>query len=113
MGGIGHQGAVLLTFDKKGHNKTANDLFRRHIYSKHFHLFIGPFSAILPSQFAKCALTMRKNFIFGNNSIWVLKTPNLMLILSPLEKALKSNKVNKEKLEENGVFVYYCVKNVA
>ncbi len=33
-----------------------------------------------------------------------------MLILSPLEKALKSNKVNNEKLKKNGVFVYYCVK---
>jgi hypothetical protein len=34
-----------------------------------------------------------------------------MLILSPLEKALKSIKVYNEKLKENGVFVYYCVKN--
>ncbi len=53
---------------------------------------------------------MKKNLIFGNNSIWVSKTHNLMLILSLLEKALKSNKVNNEKLKENGVFVYYCVK---
>jgi hypothetical protein len=33
-----------------------------------------------------------------------------MLILSSLEKALKSNKVNNEKLKENGVFVYCCGK---
>jgi hypothetical protein len=61
MGGIEQQGAVILTFDKKDHNKPAMNLIRRHIYSRHFYLFIEPFSAILLSQFAKNALIMRKN----------------------------------------------------
>jgi hypothetical protein len=59
--GIGQRGAVILTFEKKEHNKPAMNLIRRHIYSGHFYLFIEPFSAILPSQFAKSALIMRKN----------------------------------------------------
>jgi hypothetical protein len=61
VGGIGQQGVVILTFDKKVHNKPAMNLIGRHIYSRHFYLCIESFSAILPSQFAKSALIMRKN----------------------------------------------------
>jgi hypothetical protein len=45
VGGIGQQGAVILTFDKKEHNKPAMNLIQRHIYSRG--IFIYLFSRFL------------------------------------------------------------------
>ncbi len=64
----------------------------------------------MPSQFANSALIMRKKLKFWKQFTLGVKKTEFDADFESVGKGAEKKKGNNEKLKENGIFVYYCVK---